>query len=130
MSGDDTLFVREATGLVREWSSYDAWVYAFLSVNVVTLGFYIWTFNAFLPSGSPILGTLIAVVMLTLQNVVYATLVSSMPRVGGDYVWQSRLLGGFWGWCSPGQGGCSSCGSGSRSTEPCCPGWCWPPSPR
>jgi len=98
MSGEDTLFVREATGLVRDWSSYDAWIYAFLSVNIVTLGFYIWTFNAFIPRGSPILATLIAVVVLTLQNVVYATLVSSMPRVGGDYVWQSRLLGGFVGY--------------------------------
>ena len=97
MSGDDTLFVREATGLVRDWSSYDAWVYAFLSVNVVTLGFYIWTFNSFVPSGSPVLATIIAMVALTLQNAVYATLVSSMPRVGGDYVWQTRLLGGFWG---------------------------------
>jgi amino acid transporter len=97
MSGDDTLFVREATGLVRDWSSYDAWIYAFLSINVVTLGFYIWTFNSFIPQGSPILATIIAVVVLTLQNAVYATLVSSMPRVGGDYVWQSRLLGGFWG---------------------------------
>ena len=97
MSDDDTLFVREATGLVREWSSYDAWVYAFLSVNIVTLGFYIWTFNAFIPQGSPILATLIAIVAITLQNVVYATLVSSMPRVGGDYVWQTRILGGFWG---------------------------------
>ena len=97
MSGDETLFVREATGLVRDWSSYDAWTYAFLSVNIVTLGFYIWTFNAFIPRGSPILATLIAVVAITLQNVVYATLVASMPRVGGDYVWQSRLLSGFWG---------------------------------
>ncbi|PSP43509.1 hypothetical protein BRC68_06845 [Halobacteriales archaeon QH_6_64_20] len=97
MSGDDTLFVREATGLVRDWSSYDAWIYAFLSVNIVTLGFYIWTFNSFVPQGSPILATLIAIAVLTLQNVVYATLVSSMPRVGGDYVWQSRLLSGFWG---------------------------------
>lgn len=34
---------------------------------------------------------------LTLQNVVYATVISSIPRVGGDYVWQSRLLSGFWG---------------------------------
>jgi len=97
MSADDTLFVREATGLVRDWSSYDAWIYAFLSVNIVTLGFYIWTFNAFVPQGSPILATVIAIVILTLQNAVYATLVSSMPRVGGDYVWQSRLLSGFWG---------------------------------
>jgi APA family basic amino acid/polyamine antiporter len=97
MSQDEDLFVREATGLVRDWSSYDAWIYAFLSVNIVTLGFYIWTFNSFIPDGSPILGTIIAVVVLTLQNVVYATLVSSMPRVGGDYVWESRLLSGFWG---------------------------------
>ncbi|PSP82255.1 hypothetical protein BRC83_09920 [Halobacteriales archaeon QS_1_68_17] len=97
MAADDTLFVREATGLVREWSSYDAWIYAFLSVNIVTLGFYIWTFNAFIPQGSPILATIIAVVAITFQNLIYATLVSSMPRVGGDYVWQSRLLGGFWG---------------------------------
>jgi len=97
MSGEDTLFVREATGLVRDWASYDAWIYAFLSVNIVTLGFYIWTFNAFIPAGNPVIGTLIAVGALTLQNLVYATLVSSMPRVGGDYVWQSRLLNGFWG---------------------------------
>jgi amino acid transporter len=97
MSAGDSLFVREATGLVREWSSYDAWIYAFLSVNIVTLGFYIWTFGAFIPDGSPILATLIAIAVLTLQNVVFATLIAAMPRVGGDYVWQSRLLGGFWG---------------------------------
>ena len=97
MGTDDSLFVREATGLVREWSSYDAWIYAFLSVNIVTLGFYIWTFNAFIPQASPVLATLIAVVVLTLQNVVFAALIAAMPRVGGDYVWQSRLLGGFWG---------------------------------
>jgi amino acid transporter len=97
MSQSDELFVREATGLVREWSSYDAWIYAFITVNVASLGFYIWTFNAFIPSASPVLGTLIAVAVLTLQNVVYATLVSAMPRVGGDYVWESRLLSGFWG---------------------------------
>jgi amino acid transporter len=97
MSSDDTLFVREATGLVRDWSSFDAGIYAFLSVNIVTLGFYIWTFNAFIPQGSPILATVIAVVAITFQNVVYSTLVASMPRVGGDYVWQSRLLSGFWG---------------------------------
>lgn len=97
MADDDTLFVREATGLVREWSSYDAWVYAFLSVNIVTLGFYIWTFSAFVPEGSPAFAVLIAVVAITLQNAVYATMVSSMPRVGGDYIWQTRILGGFWG---------------------------------
>jgi amino acid transporter len=93
----EKLFLRPATGLVREWSAYDAWIYAFLSVNIVTLGFYILTFDCFIPLGNPVLGIIIAMLALTLQNVVYATLVSSIPRVGGDYVWQTRLLGGFWG---------------------------------
>jgi len=97
MGSSAPFFLRSATGLVREWSSYDAWIYSFLSVNLVTLGFYIWTFNSFIPLGNPILATLIAMIFLTLQNVVYATLISSMPRVGGDYIWQSRILGGFWG---------------------------------
>ena len=34
------LFVRKATGLVRSWSVFDAFVYAFFSINFVTLGFY------------------------------------------------------------------------------------------
>jgi hypothetical protein len=38
MSQSDELFVREATGLVREWSSYDARIYVFIIVNVASLG--------------------------------------------------------------------------------------------
>ncbi len=36
-----TLFLRKATGLVRSWSVFDAFIYAFFSINLVTLGFYI-----------------------------------------------------------------------------------------
>ena len=35
------LFLRKATGLVRSWSVFDAFVYAFFSINLVTLGLYI-----------------------------------------------------------------------------------------
>jgi amino acid transporter len=92
------LFVRPASGIIRAWSLYDAWIYAFLSVNIVTLGFYIWTFCSFIPAGNPILATVLAMIFLTFQNIVYTALVTSMPRAGGDYVWQSRILGGFWGY--------------------------------
>ena len=34
------LFVRKATGMVRSWSVFDAFIYAFFSINLVTLGFY------------------------------------------------------------------------------------------
>ena len=34
------LFVRNATGLVKGWSRFDAFVYSYMSVNFVTLGLY------------------------------------------------------------------------------------------
>ena len=33
-----SLFVRKATGLVRGWSVQDAFIYAFFSINLITLG--------------------------------------------------------------------------------------------
>jgi hypothetical protein len=36
-----TLFLRNATGLVKAWSAYDAFIYSFMSVNLVTLGLYV-----------------------------------------------------------------------------------------
>src|SRR3989304_778795 len=66
---ESTLFLRKATGLVRSWSVFDAFIYAFFSINLVTLGFYIISQMYFFEGGL-------------------------IPRAGGDYVWQSRILGG------------------------------------
>ena len=46
------LFVRKATGLVRGWSVRDAFIYAAFSINLVTLGLYIFSYAPFIPSGS------------------------------------------------------------------------------
>ena len=35
-----TLFLRKATGLVKGWSKFDAFLYSFMSVNFVTLGLF------------------------------------------------------------------------------------------
>ena len=40
---DSHLFVRKATGLVRSWSVLDAFIYATFSINLVTLGLYIFS---------------------------------------------------------------------------------------
>ena len=46
-----TLFLRNATGLVKGWSGIDAFGYSFLSVNLVTLGmFYSLAVFAFVPA--------------------------------------------------------------------------------
>ncbi|MEW5987149.1 MAG: APC family permease [Chloroflexota bacterium] len=92
MSGS-TLFLRKATGLVRSWSVFDAFVYAFFSINLVTLGFYIISQMYFFEGG--LIPTLIISCIIILSEVViYAGLIAVMPRAGGDYVWQSRILGG------------------------------------
>jgi APA family basic amino acid/polyamine antiporter len=89
-----TLFLRNATGLVKAWSTFDAFLYAFWSVNLVTLGLYGMSFAYAIPNGQLLLAVLITGVLTTFLVITYAQLVSAMPRAGGDYAWQSRILGG------------------------------------
>jgi amino acid transporter len=90
--GEATLFVRKASGLVRSWSGFDAFIYATFSINLITLGLFIFSYCWYF-SGN--LGTAVIVggVFTIFEIVVYASLISAMPRAGGDYVWQSRILG-------------------------------------
>jgi APA family basic amino acid/polyamine antiporter len=89
------LFLRKATGLVKGWSRFDAFLYSFMSVNFVTLGlFFSLAVTGFVPKGQVIPAILISGVFVTFLVVTYASLISVMPRAGGDYVWQSRILGG------------------------------------
>ncbi len=96
-SGDSverTVFVRKATGLVRGWSTRDAFIYAAFSINLVTLGLYIFGYAPFIPDGSLLWAVLLAGLYLVVQAITYASLIAAMPRAGGDYVWTSRVLGG------------------------------------
>jgi amino acid transporter len=89
-----SLFVRKATGLVRGWSLQDAFIYATFSINLITLGLYIFAYGPFIPRGSLLLAIILSGAYLCFQAVVYAALIAVMPRAGGDYVWVSRVLGG------------------------------------
>ncbi|MBL8078429.1 MAG: APC family permease [Anaerolineales bacterium] len=87
------LFVRKATGMVRSWSVFDAFIYAFFSINIVTLGFYSFSQMYFF-SGGMINALIVSAVFLIFEIIVYASLISVMPRSGGDYVWMTRIFGG------------------------------------
>jgi basic amino acid/polyamine antiporter, APA family len=89
---DVSLFVRKASGLVRAWSVFDAFIYATFSINLITLGLFIFSYCYYL-GGSLISGVVIGAIFTIFEVVVYASLISAMPRAGGDYVWQSRILG-------------------------------------
>jgi amino acid transporter len=88
-----TVFLRKATGLVRSWAVFDAFIYAFFSINLVTLGLYIIS-QMYYFEGGLIPALVISGIIILAECVVYAGLIAVMPRAGGDYVWQSRILGG------------------------------------
>jgi basic amino acid/polyamine antiporter, APA family len=89
-----SLFVRKATGLVRGWAVRDAFIYSVFAINLVTLGFYIFSFGPFIPEGSLLWAVILSGAYLVFQAITYASLIAAMPRAGGDYVWMSRVLGG------------------------------------
>ena len=96
MTKAPALFLRNATGLVKGWSAFDAFAYAFMSVNLVALGmFYSLAIFGYQPDGSAILSILITAVGMTFMCIAYAGLIAAMPRAGGDYVWQTRVLDGI-----------------------------------
>jgi APA family basic amino acid/polyamine antiporter len=89
-----TLFARKATGLVRGWAVRDAFIYATFSINLITLGLFIFSYAVFVPNGNLLWAVVLSGAYLLLQVITYASLISAMPRAGGDYVWISRILGG------------------------------------
>jgi APA family basic amino acid/polyamine antiporter len=96
MAKAPALFLRNATGLVKGWSGFDAFVYAFMSVNLVCLGmFYSLAIFAYVPDGSAIASIVLTGVGMTFMCIAVAGLIAVMPRAGGDYVWQTRILDGI-----------------------------------
>lgn len=95
-SSAPSLFLRNATGLVKGWSGFDAFAYSFMSVNLVTLGmFYSLAIFAYKPDGSAIASIIVTAIGMTFMVIAYAGLIAVMPRAGGDYVWQTRVLDGI-----------------------------------
>ncbi len=99
-SKENTVFVREATGLVKQVSFLDtiAINISYMSVGaaLALVGFT----TILLPTISGVnlvyasaIGALIAIP----QVVVYTIMQRRVSRTGGDYVWMSRSLGGFLG---------------------------------
>jgi len=83
---------------VRAWGAYDAFIYNMYSSNPYVVWLYTTSLACFFPKGNLILATILSGITLYFMVAAYSMLVSIMPRAGGDYVWQSRVLGGIWGY--------------------------------
>src|SRR5947199_8578881 len=87
------LFLRNATGLVKAWSTFDAFVYSFWSVNLITLGLYGMSFAYFVPDGQVLSAVLVTGVLVAFLDLAYAFVVSVMRTARGGGEWQVRSLG-------------------------------------
>ena len=99
-AGDGQLFVRNATGLVREVSKWDALIMNSLGMNVA-LGaiFLLLQAPGNFPGGNMLLAIIIGTLVMAFTLLwVYSEFAAAMPRAGGDYVFVSRALHPFVGW--------------------------------
>ena len=86
------LFLRNATGLVKAWSTFDAFIYSFWSINLITLGLYGMSYVYTVPDGQLLAGILLFGVLVTFLVITYAMLVSVMPRPWRSTSMVPRLL--------------------------------------
>ena len=94
-SAPASVFVRQATGLVRELSWFDTFIVVFAILNV-PLGLsevsaFATGATVYPAANMPLAFIISAPAMLTI-GMVYALFTAAMPRSGGDYVWASRVL--------------------------------------
>ena len=94
------VFVREATGLTKNVSLFDA---VALNISDMSAGAALAVVGftmVLLPTVSGVnlvYGSVIAFVLSIPQVIVYTMMTQRIPRTGGDYIWLSRTFGGFWG---------------------------------
>src|ERR1700740_1309990 len=88
------LFVRNSTGLVRSASAVDATIFnAVISAPIgSTLAWSIFFTLVAFPGADPVGVLVISLIINIPVLIMFALLGASMPRVGGDYVWVSRVL--------------------------------------
>jgi amino acid transporter len=89
-----SIFVRQSSGLVREASVLDALIFnAVFSAPVgATLAFGIFYALGTSPGADIVLALVIAFFVNIPVCIMMSMMASAMPRVGGDYVWISRIL--------------------------------------
>lgn len=81
------------TGRLRAMSPYGAFVYNILTMGLIFPWVFLWGPWAF-PAGHLPTAILIATALELPLALCYVWLATSMPRSGGDYLFQSRVLGG------------------------------------
>src|SRR5712692_10745422 len=94
------IFLRNATGLRREVSLFDAFIMNTFGMNIAVGAVFLFLqAPAYFPQGNMLVAVIIGTLVMAFTLLwVYSTFASAMPRSGGDYVFVSRVLHPFLGW--------------------------------
>ncbi len=102
--GPSGAFVRKASGLVRQASAFDAFIFNVYFINIGMGVAFLLLFYPFYPGANLVLSTIACLILVLPTSLLYVMFMSAMPRSGGDYVYVTRSLGpalGFmsnWNW--------------------------------
>jgi len=98
------MFLRKATGLVRDVSVTDAIVMNSSGMNVGVGIALLFLWGAQMPGASILWATIICTLFVAFTTAYnYAIAAGAFPRSGADYVFTSRVLGPLWGFMLSGQ---------------------------
>ena len=86
------VFVREATGLVREISPFDASVINWSGETIIISLIVFFSYTYLFPNANLLLAMIITIVAFVPLSLAYAMSVVATPRSGGDYVFVSRTM--------------------------------------
>ena len=106
MTTQRKVFTRDSTGLVKNVSFIDAIALNLGNMSIgaglgtigLTTGLLIAAAPSIVSSGfNLVLTSIVAFLLSVPQIIVYTMMTRRLPRTGGDYVWTSRIFGGFVG---------------------------------
>ena len=92
------LSLQKSSELMRAFSVFDGFLYGIYAVSIVVAAALTYSLCYPWPAANIPLGIVIVCLAFLPTFTVYAMLTTLMPRAGGDYIWQSRAWGGFWGY--------------------------------
>jgi amino acid transporter len=90
---EQRVFLREATGLVREAGASDILALASMNISWGLSAFWYFFWGPYYsPGGDLNLGITLVLIPMLFGSVVWAMMATIMPRSGGDYIFNSRIL--------------------------------------
>lgn len=89
------VFIREKSGFTRTMGFADALIFNMICIGFFTASLFSFQLSPFAFPGANIAITFLLTILLALPlYLVWSSMSSSMPRTGGDYIYQSRIVSG------------------------------------